>query len=225
MATPTSTTKILTVDDEEALVELIVDILESRNYQVQSATKWMDAIDALSHNKPDLVLLDLKMPTVHGTSILEFIRSEGFEIPVIVVSGFVTDAVTKELYAQGVQGVVKKPFKAQALLEEVERVLAEFALQAAPEEDSDPKSAMDALYNRAPESPSEPGQSESKPTVDALYEALADQPEEKAEAAANAEGDILSVLQKSSEEKKEKTVRSRKDLLRNVFMFFPAHSL
>ena len=138
MATPTSTTKILTVDDEEALVELIVDILESRNYQVQSATKWMDAIDALSHNKPDLVLLDLKMPTVHGTSILEFIRSEGFEIPVIVVSGFVTDAVTKELYAQGVQGVVKKPFKAQALLEELRQRLHNVGLPRARRAVSEP---------------------------------------------------------------------------------------
>ncbi|MDP6042268.1 MAG: response regulator [Candidatus Latescibacteria bacterium] len=64
MATPAITKKVLTIDDEEAIVELIVDILESHNYQALSASKWTDAVDALSHGQPDLVLLDLKMPTI-----------------------------------------------------------------------------------------------------------------------------------------------------------------
>ena len=66
MATTSTTKKILTIDDEQAIVDLIVDILEANKYQAVSATKWTDALDALNHENPDLILLDLKMPTIHG---------------------------------------------------------------------------------------------------------------------------------------------------------------
>ena len=164
MATTSTTKKILTIDDEQAIVDLIVDILESNNYTAISATKWTDAMNALNHENPDLILLDLKMPTIHGTSMLEFIVSEGFDIPVIVVSGFVTEQVSQELRAQGVKGIVKKPFKARALLDEIEKHLQTGQMPAEPAQD-----AMSALYNRpaapAPDAPEE----SAAPSMDALY--------------------------------------------------------
>ena len=198
MATAATTKKILTIDDEEAIVELIVDILESNNYQALSATKWTDAIDVLSHADPDLILLDLKMPTIHGTSMLEFIRKEGIETPVIVVSGFVTESVTGELYQQGAHGVVKKPFKAKALIEEIERVLS----QSAPKQPAEPEkptsqSAMDALYNRAVDAlnggPAEPLSNDATTTD------------------SNPANDILKALQKVTPESNEKSADSENE--------------
>ena len=209
MATTATTKKVLTIDDEAAIVELIVDILESNNYEALSATKWTDAVDVLSHGRPDLVLLDLKMPTIHGTSMLEFIRQQGIETPVIIVSGFVTESVTQELYEQGIQGVVKKPFKAKVLIDEIERVLGQPS-PPQPAEQKQPQSAMDALYNRAPSSPPEPGRPSTSLSVDALYGGPAEPVRNDAQkTASNPANDILKALQKASPEANKESAKPK----------------
>ena len=82
-------------------------MLTKSSYEPITATKWTDAIDAITHSSPDLILLDLKMPTIHGTSILGFIRNKEIELPVIVVSGYVTEEVTEELQRHGVSGIIR----------------------------------------------------------------------------------------------------------------------
>ena len=116
-------TKILTIDSEEAAVERIVKILESNDYQAQSATTWVEAIDAVAHGQPDLVLLNLEMPIIRGEVLIEFIREEGFEVPVIVVSFPVEEAEAKALLEQGVYGMVERPFEDKTLIEKIEHVL------------------------------------------------------------------------------------------------------
>ena len=116
-------TKILTIESEEAAVERIVKILESNDYQVQSATTWFEAIDAIAHGQPDLVLLNLEMPIIRGDVLIEFIREEGFEVPVIVVSFPVEEAEAKALLEQGVYGMVERPFEDKTLIEKIEHVL------------------------------------------------------------------------------------------------------
>ena len=116
-------TKILTIDSEEAAVERIVKILESNDYQAQSATTWVEAIDAIAHGQPDLVLLNLEMPIIRGEVLIEFIREEGFEVPVIVVSFPVEEAEAKALLEQGVYGMVERPFEDKTLIEKIEHVL------------------------------------------------------------------------------------------------------
>ncbi|MCE2434061.1 MAG: response regulator [Candidatus Latescibacteria bacterium] len=116
-------TKILTIDSEEAAIERIVKILESNDYQAQSATTWIEAIDAIAHGQPDLVLLNLEMPIIRGEILIEFIREEGFEVPVIVVSFPVEEAEAKALLEQGVYGMVERPFEDKTLIEKIEHVL------------------------------------------------------------------------------------------------------
>ena len=115
-------TKILTIDSEEAAVKRIVKILESNDYQTQSATTWTEAVDAIAHGQPDLVLLNLEMPVVYGDVLIEFIREEGFEMPVIVVSFPVEEAEAKALLEQGVYGIVEKPYEDKTLIEKIEHV-------------------------------------------------------------------------------------------------------
>lgn len=160
-ATPTR--KILTIDDEEAMVDAIVDILESHQYEAIRTTTWTDALDALNHKKPDLVLLDLKMPTIDGSSMLKFIRDEGFQVPVIVVSGFVTDEIEKGLSKYGVSGFVSKPFEVQQLLDEIDRALGQVpAPSPEPVDIPSKKASMDVFYEQplkpapAPEKPATP---------------------------------------------------------------------
>lgn len=123
LRTGDSMTKILTIDSEEAAVNRIVKILESNDYQAQSATTWTEAVDAIAQGQPDLVLLNLEMPIVHGDVLIEFIREEGFEMPVIVVSFPVEEAETTALLEQGVYSIVEKPFEDKTLIEKIEHVL------------------------------------------------------------------------------------------------------
>ena len=122
LRTGDSMTKILTIDSEEAAVERIVKILESNDYQAQSATTWTEAVDAIAHGQPDLVLLNLEMPIVHGDVLIEFIREEGYEVPVIVVSFPVEEAEATALMEQGVYSIVEKPFEDKTLIEKIEHV-------------------------------------------------------------------------------------------------------
>lgn len=57
---------VLIIDDEPSIVDLLKDILESANYRAIGVVKWTDAVDAIGHEKPSLILLDLKMPTIDG---------------------------------------------------------------------------------------------------------------------------------------------------------------
>ena len=122
LRTGDSMTKILTIDSEEAAVNRIVKILESNDYQAQSATTWTEAVDAIAHGQPDLVLLNLEMPIVHGDVLIEFIREEGFEVPIIVVSFPVEEAEAKVLLEQGVYSIVEKPFEDKTLIEKIEQI-------------------------------------------------------------------------------------------------------
>ena len=61
------------------------------------------------------ILLDIKMPKVHGDDLLRFIRKKGNRIPVVVVSGYLTPDVPQTLQDAGVDEVITKPFKVKRL--------------------------------------------------------------------------------------------------------------
>ncbi len=149
-------TKILTIDSDEAVVKRIVKILESNNYQAQSATTWTEAVDAIANGQPDLVLLNLEMPIIHGDVLLEFIREEGFEMPVIVVSFPVEEAEAKALREHGVFSIVEKPFEDESLIEEIERVIdiAEFAKEIESDTSADAEEPSDTTDAEEPSSDS-----------------------------------------------------------------------
>ena len=177
-------TKILTIDSDEAVVKRIVKILESNNYQAQSATTWTEAVDAIANGQPDLVLLNLEMPIIHGDVLLEFIREEGFEMPVIAVSFPVEDAVAKALREHGVFSIVEKPFEDESLIEEIERVMdiAEFAEEIESDTSADAEEPSDTTDA---EEPSSDSTSESvttdaeEPSSDSTSESASDDDEDK----------------------------------------------
>ena len=209
MAVTSSTKRVLIVDDEEAIVTLIRDVLMNFNYEPLVATRWTEAVDAIANQQPDLILLDLKMPTIDGSSLLEFIRDEGNQVPVIIVSGFITDEVAQNLSKFGVSGFVRKPFKVSQLKEQVDRVLGvESVAVPPPKSDPEPPEPRPAspAAEAAPEEPSKP--SPSKPaSIDSLYDGASEETEvaddiddgestPAAPAQAPSEEEVLQILQK-----------------------------
>ena len=117
--------KVLVIDDEPEVVDLIREILRAHEYEAIATTQWTDAIDALAHEQPDLMLMDLNMPTIDGSVLLKFVREQGYDVPVMVVSGFISEAVREKLDPFQVCSYVEKPFEVQDLANEIATALAE----------------------------------------------------------------------------------------------------
>ena len=77
---------ILVVDDEPEVSTVLESALAHREYRIRSVRKWTEAIAEIHETPPDIVLLDLYLPTVQGEALLEFIKDLNLNLPVVIVS-------------------------------------------------------------------------------------------------------------------------------------------
>jgi CheY-like chemotaxis protein len=80
--------RILVVDDDEDIRLLFQEVLEEEGYEVQLAGGGAEALEKLNQWRPDLVTLDLKMPGMGGVEVLERIREQDKDIPVIICTAY-----------------------------------------------------------------------------------------------------------------------------------------
>ncbi len=114
--------KLLVVDDEEDLQQLLRAMLERRGYEVLSASGGLHAIRLLYHERPDLILLDVMMPGMDGWETLKRIR-EMSTVPVIMLTalGEVTHVV--QGLQIGADDYISKPFDREELTARIEALL------------------------------------------------------------------------------------------------------
>ena len=110
------TTMILVADDERAIREGCHRVLTSQGYQVLSAENGQVALDTLSRNPVDILLLDLKMPVMGGEEVLGIVRQEYPQIPVIIITGHGTVDTAVECMKKGAYDFVTKPFQLDPFL-------------------------------------------------------------------------------------------------------------
>lgn len=124
--------RILVVDDEEEILELLGKKLTTTGYSVIKSSNGKEALDVAKIHKPDLILLDIMMPYMDGPDMVAALKEEPSteNIPVIFLSGIVTKEDTQ--HPQGgvtVAGrkfrVLSKPFNFAELLVEVKKALAQ----------------------------------------------------------------------------------------------------
>ncbi len=120
--------KIMIVDDEPDLLEVVKLILESDGYQVVTAGGGQEALDKMEKELPDLVLLDIIMPKMDGWEVFSRIKSNPrtHEIPVIMLTAK-DQRIDKliGLHVVRVDDYITKPFGRAELLERIKRVLQE----------------------------------------------------------------------------------------------------
>jgi DNA-binding response OmpR family regulator len=114
--------KVLLVDDEEDIIEVIQDRLEAYGFIVATATNGIDALKKLSTEKFDGIFLDAKMPAMGGIETLEEIRKQDTEIPVIIITASSTRDIAIEAMSKGASDYVLKPFEWQELKAKIEKV-------------------------------------------------------------------------------------------------------
>ncbi len=123
--------KILVVDDEEELLELIGKTLTNEGLDPIMVTTAEEAINKARREKPDLILIDIMLPDMEGPEAVRILSDDPLmrEIPVIFLSGIVTrdgeagDAASSILVGQHKYKALAKPFSSQELMVEVRRAL------------------------------------------------------------------------------------------------------
>jgi DNA-binding response OmpR family regulator len=117
-------TKILIVDDDQALQETLALTLQGEGFQVISERDGAKGLDRASKDKPDLVILDLSLPSLDGFELLKRLRSKGNFVPVIVLTGRKKEEMDRILGLElGADDYVLKPFGPRELVARVHAVL------------------------------------------------------------------------------------------------------
>jgi len=117
--------KILVVDDEDALRTVLSGELVSEGYDVRTAADGDDAISNLQKESFDLVLLDIKMPRMNGFEVLKFVKEKYPGTKVVMLTGFADLKNAIESKKLGAEDFVSKPYDLVDLLTTIERVLSE----------------------------------------------------------------------------------------------------
>lgn len=113
--------RILVVDDEAIMRNLLLKILEQEGYQVSLASSYSEALERLTTNKFELVLSDVKMPENNGFELLKRIKQEWPHIAVIMMTGYGDAYTVKEALMLGADEYITKPFKSHEISLIVER--------------------------------------------------------------------------------------------------------
>lgn len=118
-------TRILIVDDEAGMREFLTILLEREGFHVESAQDGQEALQMVHKNSFDLIISDLRMPTVDGVRLLEGLKKFQSEVPVILVTAYASAESAIEAMKLGAYDYVSKPFR----VEEIKQVISK-ALEA-----------------------------------------------------------------------------------------------
>ncbi len=112
--------KVLVVDDDRELVELIVDVLErDGRFETKSVNNGFDAGMMVKEYRPDLIVLDVMLPDINGKEVCVRVRSDNSleDVKIICISGMVEEDKIAELKAAGANDFLQKPFETEKLIE------------------------------------------------------------------------------------------------------------
>jgi len=112
--------RVLVVDDDEDLVELIADHLErDSRFEVRTANNGFDAGMMVKEYRPDLIVLDVMLPDINGKEVCQRVRSDKTmeDVRIICISGMVEEDKVADLRDAGADDFMHKPFEVERLIE------------------------------------------------------------------------------------------------------------
>lgn len=112
--------KVLIVDDDQELVELIVDVLDKDGrFEVRSVNNGFDAGMMVKEYHPDLIVLDVMLPDINGREVCQRVRTDKSmdDVRIICISGMVEEEKIEDLKNAGANDFLHKPFEVETLIE------------------------------------------------------------------------------------------------------------
>ena len=115
--------KVLVVDDEESIVDMLATALRFTGYEVTSAASGFDALRTVKESRPDLIVLDVNMPDVDGFEVCRRIRRDGIDSPVIFLTARDAPEDLRAGFSHGGDDYLTKPFSLEELSLRIEAIL------------------------------------------------------------------------------------------------------
>jgi CheY-like chemotaxis protein len=115
--------KVLVIDDEPGIRSLLDTLLSRKGYDVVLAENGQKGLECFRRDRPDVLVLDLKMPGMDGLTVLRQVRSLDPRMPVIILTGAGTPETEQRVRALGVTEYVEKEFSLHLLGDALQRLL------------------------------------------------------------------------------------------------------
>lgn len=115
--------QVIVCEDEKFIRWALAEHLRSAGYSVHEAENGLECLKLLEDKTPDIILLDLRMPKMDGTTTLKKLRSMGIQTPVFILSGFGSTNSTAEANELGAQGFIAKPYHLSEISQLLEATL------------------------------------------------------------------------------------------------------
>jgi two-component system alkaline phosphatase synthesis response regulator PhoP len=119
--------KILIADDEPNILKVLASRLRASGYEIFTASNGMEALMKAHEQKPDLIILDIRMPAGSGLNVCESLKKvkETEKIPLIFITAFPSADVKEKAKEMGVEAFISKPFEEKDLLAKVKYALGD----------------------------------------------------------------------------------------------------
>ena len=114
--------KLLIVDDETGITDEVRSFFEEEGYRVYTADTAKEGIQLVTEIKPDVLLLDMKLPDMSGINVLQISKAISPATKVIVNTGYVDQSIIDEAEKLGRDAFLQKPFDLMVLKEEIEKL-------------------------------------------------------------------------------------------------------
>ena len=120
--------KILVIDDSELVLEITKDALEAAGYQVLTNSSWVEVNSTIREHRPQMILLDLMMPSIKGESLCEILKKSSFgrDIPIIIFSTKEETEVKRLAEEAGAEGYIVKRMNKRDIVESVDYFFDKF---------------------------------------------------------------------------------------------------
>lgn len=120
--------KILVIDDSELVLDITRDALEEEGYEVLTNSSWVEVNATIREHRPDMILLDLMMPSIKGESLCEILKKSSFgrDIPIIIFSTKEESEIKRLAEDAGAEGYIVKRMNKKDIVESVNYFFEKF---------------------------------------------------------------------------------------------------
>ena len=115
--------KIMIVDDETGICSVLRRFFQDQGYQVVTCTDGDGAIALATQERPQFIILDVKMPGISGAEVLRLLRENHSTAKIIILSAVKDDSVIQEMLRLGADGYLTKPFRLEHVAQLMQSVL------------------------------------------------------------------------------------------------------
>lgn len=119
--------KVLVVDDEEILCELIVQLMAMEGHQCQAVANGREALECMEVHSFDAVITDINMPEIDGITLTREVLSRYGDLPIMIITGFPDRYSSESALKAGAREFICKPFTSPELIVRFNKMMADFA--------------------------------------------------------------------------------------------------